>query len=82
VTPPAPTRRVISSQVDSGQEPDSDLAAILGALNIQGNRSGRGSSYRDEFRFDDGDDSDRYDGDDRDFTACDSECGYYGGCSY
>jgi hypothetical protein len=82
VTPPAPIRRVISSQVDSGQEPDSDLAAILGALNIQGNRSGRRSSYRDEFRFDDGDDSDRYDGDDRDFTAYDSECGYCGGCSY
>jgi exonuclease 3'-5' domain-containing protein 1 len=82
VTPPATTKRVMSSQVGSRQEPDSGLAAILGALSIQGNRSGQGSSFRDEFGFDDEDDSDRYDGDDRDFTACDSECGYCGGCSY
>jgi exonuclease 3'-5' domain-containing protein 1 len=80
-TSPATIRREMPRQVGSRQEPDSDLTAVLGALSIQGNRSGQGRSYRDEFEFDDEDDSDG-DGGDRDFTACDSECGYCGSCTY
>jgi exonuclease 3'-5' domain-containing protein 1 len=76
VTSPATIRMAVPSQVRSRQEPDSDLIAVLGALSIQGSRSGQGSSYRDELTFND------EDGGDGDFTACDSECGYCGSCSY
>jgi exonuclease 3'-5' domain-containing protein 1 len=77
---PTAVRRAIPSQSRPTEEPGSDLFVILGALSIQGSRSGFGRSYRDETGF--GDDGSDGDDDARDFTACDSECGYCGSCSY
>jgi exonuclease 3'-5' domain-containing protein 1 len=69
----------ISNQRRQGEEYDVDLSEIFEALNVGRGRSGPGRSYRYRSGFDVGDDRDDDFGD---FTACDSECGYCGGCDY
>jgi hypothetical protein len=60
------------------EEHEVDLSEIFEALNI-GRSLGRtgGGPHRRWSDSDDGDDDDF-----REFTACDSECGYCGGCDY
>jgi len=69
----------ISNQSLQGEEHDVDLSEIFEALNVGRGRNGPGHLYRYRSGFGDGDDRDD---DFRDFTACDSECGYCGGCDY
>lgn len=82
---PVVLRETTSAQSRPAAEPDQDIVVTFGTLSIQGRRSGLGRSYRDEsYLGNKGNGDDRYDDDDdaRDFTACDSGCGYCGGCDY
>jgi hypothetical protein len=81
VTPSEITTRVTSSQRGPMGDEASNLVTVLEALDIRGGRSSHGSSYRSNFFISDDEDHGD-DDDDRDFTACDSECGYCGSCSY
>lgn len=66
-------RETISAQVCPMEGHDSDLLLTLGALSIQGSRSGFKRSYQDERDFDNEDDKHDRDDDTRDFAACNSK---------
>lgn len=75
-TSPPTFRSLASNQSSHTEDPTDDVLTGFGALSIQGKRSDYGRSYGYSSVSDD------EDGDARDFTACDSECGYCGSCSY
>ena len=73
---PPTSRSLASIRTSHTEDPADDILTGFGALSIQGGRSDYGRSYGYSSVSDD------EDGDARDFTACDSECGYCGSCSY
>lgn len=77
---PAVEAASAGSSLDRGVgEREVDLSEIMNALAIGNRRRGLGYSgrYRSSFDY-----ADERDDDSKDFTACDSECGYCGGCDY
>lgn len=79
VSPMINVGSAISNQRLRGEEPDVDLSEIFEALNVGRGRNGPGHSYRYGSGFGN---ADNRNDDSRDFTACDSECGYCGSCDY